>query len=417
MTIETNYIFWIIIIAVIVIFLLDQISEYLNLKALVPKVPEEFKNVFDDNKYAQSLKYTKTTTKFGFLDSTFNLLIFLVFWFLGGFGWLDQLVSNLGHGPTGSGLIFFGILIFASSILGLPFELYETFKIEAEFGFNNTTLKTFITDKFKGIIIGGIIGIPVLSLILWLFESVDMAWLWGWIFISSFSLLMAYLAPAIIMPMFNKFEPLEDGELKTAINEMSSKCDFPLTELSVMDGSKRSKKSNAFFTGFGKNKKIALFDTLIENHNTKELVAVLAHEIGHFKKKHIIQTLFIGIAQTGALFFLLGFFIKSSPLSMAFGVSDPKVHCSLLFFTLLFKPISKVLSVIMNLLSRKNEFEADEYAATVTKDPDSLITALKKLSADNLSNLTPHPFYVFMHHSHPTVNERVKALRLLDLEK
>ena len=415
MPIETNYIFWIIIAAVVLIFLLDEISEYLNIKSLVPTVPEEFKNVFDDEKYSQSIKYTKVTTKFGFIDSFFNVIVFLTFWLLGGFGWLDQIVTNLGLGPIVSGLIFFCILIFSSSILGLPFEIYETFKIEAEFGFNNTTIKTFISDKIKGIMLGSIIGLPVLSLILWLFENIDMAWLWGWIFISSFSLLMAYLAPAFIMPLFNKFEPLEDGELKESINKMSEKCKFPLTELSVMDGSKRSKKSNAFFTGFGKNKKIALFDTLIANHSTKELVAVLAHEIGHFKKKHIIQTLVIGIAQTGVIFFLLGFFIKSKPLSMAFGVSDPKVYCSLIFFTLLFKPISKILSIIMNILSRKNEFEADEFAARVTEDPDSLIKALKKLSADNLSNLTPHPFYVFMHHSHPTVNERVKALRALKL--
>ena len=415
MPIETNYIFWIIIAAVVLIFLLDEISEYLNIKSLVPTVPEEFKNVFDDEKYSQSIKYTKVTTKFGFIDSFFNVIVFLTFWLLGGFGWLDQIVTNLGLGPIVSGLIFFGILIFSSSILGLPFEIYETFKIEAEFGFNNTTIKTFISDKIKGIMLGSIIGLPVLSLILWLFENFDMAWLWGWIFISSFSLLMAYLAPAFIMPLFNKFEPLEDGELKESINKMSEKCKFPLTELSVMDGSKRSKKSNAFFTGFGKNKKIALFDTLIANHSTRELVAVLAHEIGHFKKKHIIQTLVIGIAQTGVIFFLLGFFINSKPLSMAFGVSDPKVYCSLIFFTLLFKPISKILSIIMNILSRKNEFEADEFAARVTEDPDSLIKALKKLSADNLSNLTPHPFYVFMHHSHPTVNERVKALRALKL--
>ena len=252
MPIDLNLIFWIVFIAVIIIFLLDQISEYLNIKALVPKVPEEFSNVFDDEKYSQSLKYTKVTTKFGFADSTFNLVAFLLFWLFGGFGWLDGIVSSFNYGPVASGLIFFGILIFSSSILGLPFELYETFKIEAEFGFNNTTLKTFISDKIKGVLLGAIIGLPVLSLILWLFENIDLAWLWGWIFISSFSLLMAYLAPAVILPMFNKFEPLEDGELKTAINEMSEKCNFPLTELSVMDGSKRSKKSNAFFTGFGK---------------------------------------------------------------------------------------------------------------------------------------------------------------------
>ncbi|MEO1860022.1 MAG: M48 family metallopeptidase, partial [Verrucomicrobiales bacterium] len=275
------------------------------------------------------------------------------------------------------------------------------------------TRSTFIGDKIKGLFLGALIGLPVLGLIIWLFESFDNAWLWGWIFLSGFSLLMAYLAPAVILPLFNKFEPLEEGELKSAINDMAETCKFPLTELSVMDGSKRSSKSNAFFTGFGKNKKIALYDTLIANHSTSELVAVLAHEIGHFKKKHIMQTLFLGIAQTGVLFFVLGFFIRSEPLSSAFGVNEPSVYCSLLFFTLLFKPISKILSVLMNILSRKNEFEADAYAANVTGNADSLITALKKLSADNLSNLTPHPFYVFMHYSHPPVSERIIELRKL----
>ena len=295
--------------------------------------------------------------------------------------------------------------------MNLPFEIYDTFKIEAKFGFNKTTRSTFISDKIKGLFLGALIGLPVLGLIIWLFESFENAWLWGWIFLSGFSLLMAYLAPAVILPLFNKFEPLEEGELKSAINDMAETCKFPLTELSVMDGSKRSSKSNAFFTGFGKNKKIALYDTLIANHSTSELVAVLAHEIGHFKKKHIMQTLFLGIAQTGVLFFVLGFFIRSEPLSSAFGVNEPSVYCSLLFFTLLFKPISKILSVLMNILSRKNEFEADAYAANVTGNADSLITALKKLSADNLSNLTPHPFYVFMHYSHPPVSKRIVELR------
>ena len=297
--------------------------------------------------------------------------------------------------------------------MNLPFEIYDTFKIEAKFGFNKTTRSTFIGDKIKGLFLGALIGLPVLGLIIWLFESFENAWLWGWIFLSGFSLLMAYLAPAVILPLFNKFEPLEEGELKSAINDMAETCKFPLTELSVMDGSKRSSKSNAFFTGLGKNKKIALYDTLIANHSTSELVAGLAHEIGHFKKTHIVQTLFLGIAQTGILFFLLGFFIRSEPLSSAFGVNEPSVYCSLLFFTLLFKPLSKILSVFMNILSRKNEFEADAYAANVTGNADSLITALKKLSADNLSNLMPHPFYVFMHYSHPPVSERIIELRKL----
>ena len=411
MNIEPNIFFWIILVAVVGIFILDLFSEWLNIKGLRLELPQEFKDVFDQEKYSKSLEYTHVTTKFGAVQSSFDLIIFLLFWIVGGFGWLSTIIIDLGHGPVTSGLLFFSTLFIAAGLMNLPFEIYDTFKIEAKFGFNKTTRSTFIGDKIKGLFLGALIGLPVLGLIIWLFESFENAWLWGWIFLSGFSLLMAYLAPAVILPLFNKFEPLEEGELKSAINDMAETCKFPLTELSVMDGSKRSSKSNAFFTGFGKNKKIALYDTLIANHSTSELVAVLAHEIGHFKKKHIMQTLFLGIAQTGILFFVLGFFIRSEPLSSAFGVNEPSVYCSLLFFTLLFKPISKILSVLMNILSRKNEFEADAYAADVTGNADSLITALKKLSADNLSNLTPHPFYVFMHYSHPPVILRIKELR------
>ena len=411
MNIEPNIFFWIILVAVVGIFILDLFSEWLNIKGLRLELPQEFKDVFDQEKYSKSLEYTHVTTKFGAVQSSFDLIIFLLFWIVGGFGWLSNIIIELGHGPVTSGLLFFSTLFIAAGLMNLPFEIYDTFKIEAKFGFNKTTRSTFIGDKIKGLFLGALIGLPVLGLIIWLFESFENAWLWGWIFLSGFSLLMAYLAPAVILPLFNKFEPLEEGELKSAINDMAETCKFPLTELSVMDGSKRSSKSNAFFTGFGKNKKIALYDTLIANHSTSELVAVLAHEIGHFKKKHIMQTLFLGIAQTGILFFVLGFFIRSEPLSSAFGVNEPSVYCSLLFFTLLFKPISKILSVLMNILSRKNEFEADAYAADVTGNADSLITALKKLSADNLSNLTPHPFYVFMHYSHPPVSLRIKELR------
>ena len=413
MNIEPNIFFWIILVAIVGIFALDLFSEWLNLKGLRLELPQDFKDVFDQEKYSKSLEYTRITTKFGAIQSSFDLLIFLFFWIIGGFGWLSDIIIGLDYNPIISGLLFFSILFIAAGLMNLPFEIHETFKIEAKFGFNKTTRSTFISDKIKGLFLGALIGLPVLGLIIWLFESFENAWLWGWIFLSGFSLLMAYLAPAVILPLFNKFEPLEEGELKSAINDMAETCKFPLTELSVMDGSKRSSKSNAFFTGFGKNKKIALYDTLIANHSTSELVAVLAHEIGHFKKKHIMQTLFLGITQTGVLFLVLGFFIEFKPLSSAFGVTKPSVYCSLLFFTLLFKPISKILSVLMNILSRKNEFEADAYAANVTGNADSLITALKKLSADNLSNLTPHPFYVFMHYSHPPVSKRIIELSKL----
>ncbi len=407
---DYNVFFWIILAAVVGIFLLDLFSEILNLKALRPELPPDFADVFDAEKYAKSQEYTRVTTRFGILESTFGLALFLGFWLAGGFAWLDGVVSAWGHGEVVTGLLFFGVLYLANDLLTLPFDLYDTFKIEARFGFNKTTPATFFGDKIKGLALAALLGGPVLALLLWLFGAVENAWLWGWAAVTAFSLLMAYLAPAVILPLFNKFEPLDDGELKDEINAMAAKCEFPLTELSVMDGSKRSSKSNAFFTGFGKNKKIALYDTLVANHSTPELVAVLAHEIGHFKKRHIVQMMALGILQTGVLFFLLGTFIGSSPLSAAFGVQPPQTHCSFLFFAMLFKPVSKVLSVLMSILSRKNEFEADAYAAEVTGDPGALAAALKKLSADNLANLTPHPFYVFMHHSHPPMRERLEAL-------
>lgn len=411
---EYNPYFWIILVAVVGIFLLDLISEWFNLKALKPDLPGEFSDVFDSEKYLQSQSYTRITTRFGFVESSYGLGLFLAFWIIGGFSWLNGIISAWGHGEVISGLLFFGILFVVNELLTLPFDIYNTFKIEDQFGFNKTTMRTFLTDKLKGGALATILGGPILALLLWLFSNELLqgnAWLWGWGALSGFSLLMAYLAPAIILPLFNKFEPLEDGELKDAINAMATKCQFPLTELSVMDGSKRSSKSNAFFTGFGKNKKIALYDTLVENHSPGELVAILAHEIGHFKKKHIVQTMVIGILQTGILFFLLNLFIANERLSAAFGVNPPTVYCSFLFFAMLFKPISKVLSVAMSILSRRNEFEADAYAADLTGGSSFLITALKKLSADNLSNLTPHPFYVFMNYSHPPVLARIKALQ------
>ena len=300
-------------------------------------------------------------------------------------------------------------------LISIPFELYDTFVIEEKFGFNKTTIGTFVADKLKGLLLALVLGAPILALVLFLFEKFGPnAWWYGWIAVSGFSLLMAYLAPTYIMPLFNKFKPLEDGELKSAIQGMSKKCEFPLTEVYEIDGSKRSTKANAFFTGLGKNKKIALYDTLIQNNGVGELVAVLAHEIGHFKKKHIVQSIVAGILQMGVLFFLLGQFLNNSGLFEAFSVKEVSVYGSLVFFTFLFEPISKMLSVAMMWLSRKNEFEADAYAAEVTGQPQDLISGLKKLSKDNLANLTPHPFYVFLNYSHPPMLKRIAALEAIN---
>ncbi len=402
----------IILAAIAVDFVLDISSNWLNLKALTKKLPDEFSEVYDEETYAKSQEYTKVTTRFGFLTGLFDLVLLLVFWFSGGFNWLDQIVRSWGFGDLVSGLLFIGILMVAKTIISLPFSVYSTFVIEERFGFNKTTPKTFVLDLVKGLLLGAVIGIPLLAGVLAFFMYTgDLAWLYAWLAVTAFTLIMQYVAPTWIMPLFNKFTPLEEGELRSAIEDYTEKVNFPLQGLFVIDGSKRSSKSNAFFTGFGKNKRVALYDTLIENHKVPELVAVLAHEIGHYKKKHIIKGMVISILHTGVLFFLLSFFLSEAALFDAFYMEQMSVYTGLIFFGMLYSPIEMILSIFMQMSSRKHEYEADEYAAKTTGKPEDMISTLKKLSKDNLSNLTPHPFYVFLNYSHPPVLQRIKAIR------
>lgn len=409
-------IYGVIILATLLVgYLLDLVTELLNLKALREELPEEFADVYDREKYRKSQAYTRERTRFGLLTSSFGLLVTLVFWFAGGFNYLDEIVRGWSPGPIWTGLLYIGILILARSAISLPFSIYSTFVIEERYGFNKTTPKTFILDLIKGTALGIVIGGAVLAGVLYFFEYAGpYAWLYCWIAVTLFSLVMQFIAPTWIMPLFNKFTPLEEGELRSAIMDYARSVKYPLENLFVMDGSKRSSKSNAFFTGFGKHKRIALFDTLIANQTVPEIVAVLAHEIGHFKKKHILQSMVIGILHTGVMFYLLSIFLSHQGLFEAFYLENAAatpVYAGLIFFGMLFSPIEMILSVFMQIFSRKNEFEADRYAAETTGDPGSMVSALKKLSAHNLSNLTPHPLYVFLNYSHPPVLERIRAIR------
>ena len=415
MSVEFNAVAIALLIALVLLWNLDFITTLLNLRSLDPEVPEEFKGVYDDEKYARSQEYARANARFSVISSTASLTGFLVFWFIGGFGALDDLARGLGGSILIIGLTYITAIAILNHLFQLPFEIYDTFVLEERFGFNKTTPKTFISDQIKSLFLMALLGLPVVAGLLWVFSEVPNAWLWGWLGFTAFTLLLTYLAPAFILPLFNKFEPMPDGELKSAIEEMARKCEFPLTEVSIMDGSRRSAKSNAFFTGFGKNKKIALYDNLIEQQTTEELVAVLAHEIGHFKRKHIIQRVALSIVQTGILFFLLGLIVGgesefSYMLFDAFGTA-PSVHAGLVLFMIVFGPVSRLISVAMNAWSRKHEFEADAYAADAQGTPDELVSALKKLSTENLSNLTPHPLNVFLNHSHPPVLRRIAALR------
>ncbi|MDB4276155.1 M48 family metallopeptidase [Akkermansiaceae bacterium] len=415
MTPEFNLLAVSLLVALFVFWKLDFIATLLTLKNLEPKLPEEFRGVWDDAKYAKAQDYERAQAKFGIISSISSLTLFLVFWFMGGFGWLDGLMRELGYGPIVTGLLFIGGMYLGSMLISLPFDIYSTFVLEEKFGFNKTTPATFVTDQIKGLVITALIGAPLMALILWIFLSVANAWIFAWLAVTVISLALTYLAPSLILPLFNKFTPLEDGELNEAIQAMAKKCDFPLTEISVMDGSKRSAKANAFFTGFGKRKKIALFDTLVEKQTTDELVAVLAHEIGHFKKKHIVQRLVLSVIQTAVIFFLLGLAtnqdsVFGQQLYSAFGV-EYSYAVGLVLFMIMFKPVSRIISIFMNMLSRKHEFEADTYASEAQGTPNNLVSALKKLSAENLSNLTPHPLEVFLDHSHPPVLTRIEALK------
>ncbi len=393
-------------------------ADLLNLRALSPKLPDEFRDVYDEKEYARSQEYTRVRTRFGFVSGAFDLAVMLVFWFAGGFNWLDLQLRALELGTIWTGLLYIGALTAGMGLLTLPFSVYSTFVIEERFGFNRTTVKTFVLDMLKGAALGVLIGGPVLAVVIWLFLSAgSVAWLYAWLAVTAFMIVMQYVAPTWIMPLFNKFTPLDDGPLREEIMRYATSVRFALKDLFVMDGSKRSARSNAFFTGFGKNKRIVLYDTLIEKHGVEELTAVLAHEIGHYRKRHIIIGLLISVFETGVMFFMLSLFISQTALAQAFFMEYVSIYAGLVFFGMLYSPVSFLLSIGMNALSRKHEFEADRYAVLTYRKPDAMTDALKTLSVSNLSNVTPHPVYVFLHYSHPPMLERLRHIERVANEK
>jgi STE24 endopeptidase len=405
----------IILFTIIGSYLLGLITNWLNIKHLSLELPKEFEGIYDSEAYKKSQEYTEVNTKFGFLTSTLSLILTLIFWFMGGFNYLDLWVRNWDLGPIVSGLIYIASLVLLKSLFSLPFGVYSTFVIEERFGFNKTTVRTFILDILKSLSLSILLGVPLLAGLLYFFDATgNLAWLYAWIATTVFSLIIQFIAPTWIMPLFNKFIPLEEGELKEAILSYTKSTQFPLRGIFVMDGSKRSSKSNAFFTGFGKNKRVALFDTLISKHTDGELVSVLAHEVGHFKKKHILKNMIISILHMGLVFYLLSLFLSHGGLFDAFYMNHLSVYAGLIFFSMLYSPIEMILSIVMQIFSRKNEYEADRFATETTENAENMINALKKLSRDNLSNLTPHPVYVFLNYSHPPVLERIEAIRRLN---
>jgi STE24 endopeptidase len=396
---------------VVVGYVFDQVLDYLNLKAQRTDIPDEVAAFYDKDKYLKSLAYHKELSRFSFITSAFSFILSAGMLYFGGFGFVDALLRPFIQNEIFLTLAFFGVLMIASDILTIPFQWYSTFVIEEKYGFNKTTLKTFVTDKLKGYVLGALIGGSLLAALIYLVQLLGSNfWMWFAAITAAFMLFMNMFYTSLILPLFNKLTPLPDGELKSAIEAFADKVKFPLDSIFIIDGSKRSNKANAFFSGIGSKKKIVLYDTLINNHSTDELVAILAHEVGHFKKKHMIWSYALSIIQIVFTLFVLSLMITNENVSLALGGSQMAIHLNLVAFGILFSPVSGITGLFMQLISRKNEFEADAYAKE-TFGAQPLATALKKLSVDSLSNLYPHPAYVFFHYSHPPLLQRLEALK------
>ena len=404
--------FYIIIAILIINFIVDKILDALNAKHFNDTLPTDLQDVYDETEYKKSQAYKKTNYKFSNLTSLFSLLLTLAFFFFDGFEYVDNIARSYSDNNILLALIFFGIIMLGSDILTTPFSYYKTFVIEEKFGFNKTTKKTFILDKIKGLLMMAIIGGGILALIIWFYEFAgNQFWLYAWGTVAVFTLFMNMFYSRLIVPLFNKQTSLEAGDLRDKISAYAKTVGFKLDKIFVINGSKRSTKANAYFSGFGREKRVTLYDTLINDLNDDEIVAVLAHEVGHYKKKHIIFNLIASILLTGFTLYILSIFISNPLLSNAMGVEIPSFHIGLIAFGLLYSPISEITGLIMNYISRKFEYQADDYAKQTYK-AEPLITSLKKLSKNSLSNLTPHKAYVFMHYSHPALLERVKNLKL-----
>jgi len=403
-------VFFLIIGIIVVDFIFERFIDYLNTTRWSEILPEKLKGIYDEDAYYKSQIYKKVNYRFEILTSSFSFLLILLMLVFNGFALVDWWAWGLTESVILSALIFFGIIGFASDVVSTPFAIYDTFVIEERFGFNKTTPRTFILDKVKGWILGGILGGGLLALIIFIWTKTGTSfWLWAWGLISFISVFMAMFYSNLIVPLFNKQTPLEEGELKQMIKDFSAKAGFQLKNIYVIDGSKRSTKANAYFTGLGPKKRIVLYDTLISDLSKEEIVAVLAHEIGHYKKKHIISGLITGIIETGIMLYIFSLLVGSSVLSSALGVDVPKFHIGLVAFGILYSPISFLLSIFMNIVSRRNEYQADRFAAQFGF-ADELASGLKKLSVKSLSNLTPHPLYVFFHYSHPTLLQRLNKI-------
>ena len=417
MAVTINFFFIFIITVLVIDYLLGVILDILEIRNLSPGLPGEFRGVYDEERYSLSLRYISEKARFSIAESSISIAVILLFIIFGGFNYVDTIAREFGYGAIITGLIFAALLAIFSLILSMPFAIYRTFVIEERYGFNRTTPFTFITDIIKDLFLTAAIGGAVLAAVIWFFERAgDYGWLYAWAAVLLFSLFTQYIAPAVILPLFNKYTPLPDGSLKERVLEYADSQGFKLKGIYTMDGSRRSSKANAFFTGFGSLKRIVLYDTLMEKLNDDEIMAVLAHEMGHYKLGHILKNTVLSSVISFAVFYLLSVFMNNRSLFDAFGMEELSVYASLIFFAFLFSPVNFILSIMSNYMSRIHEYAADAYTVKTTGLAEPMVSALKKLSESNMSNLTPHPLEVFLSYSHPPVLERIKAIRGITAE-
>lgn len=408
--------FWIIIAILVLDFALEWYLDYLNNSQMSEALPDEVKDLYDAEAYKKQQQYFLANKKFGMVSGLFSFVVMMLMFFLFGFAFVDNIARGFSENSIVIALIFFGILYFANEVLNIPFGIYHTFKIEERFGFNKMTPALFAADTVKGWLLTVLLGGGILALLMLIYnETGTYFWLIAWAVMSGISIFMLMFYSNLIVPLFNKQTPLEEGELRTAIQEFCKKVDFGLDDLYVIDGSKRSTKANAYFTGLGSKKRIVLYDTLMNTLTTEEIVAVLSHEIGHYKHKHTLLMLLISILNTGFMLFLLSLALGTPEtgnvhLAEALGSQYPSFHLGVIVFGILYTPISTLLGVGLNVISRRNEFQADSFAKENGLG-EELGEALKKLSVSTLSNLNPHKAYVFFHYSHPTLIQRIRNLK------
>ncbi|AZQ44332.1 M48 family metallopeptidase [Nonlabens ponticola] len=411
---EAQTLFYIIIGILVFDFALERTLSYLNYTWYSKPVPDSLSDVYDEEEYRKSQDYKRVNFRFGTISSSFSFLAILIFLMVDGFAIVDSWARTYTDNDILVAIIFFGIIAAAGELISLPFSYVGTFVIEERFGFNKTTKKLFIIDKIKGWLLTAILGGGFLALVILCYRwAGDNFWWYVWILAFMITMIMNMFYARLIVPLFNKQVPLSEGDLKSSINTYASSVGFQLDKIFVIDGSKRSTKANAYFSGFGSEKRVTLYDTLIDKLSHDEIVAVLAHEVGHYKKKHIIYNLIASTLTTGFTLWIFSLVVDSETLSQALGVATPSFHVGLVAFGLLYSPISTITGIVMSWLSRKFEYQADEYASRTYKS-QPLINALKTLSKTSLSNLTPHPAYVFLHYSHPSLQQRIEAMNELD---